>query len=85
MTTSIKAHVDIVVLENNTSRLVLRIFWDGTSVTFEGDSSLADRVKKYTKDRKGNAVTPDDGYLFLDAVSKSYNNPYLLATQVIEA
>ncbi len=76
--------VDLVEFDpiNRSGFIRLRAFLKNGVVEFDGDKNLTEELKKGIDGLAGNPVIPDDGILFLDQLTKTFRNPYLLATGI---
>ncbi len=77
-------HVYIGQTQNDILIPLLTLRLRNGIVEFDGDAQLTETLREGVVDTQGNILTPDDGYLFLVAVSRQFDHPSLVASDVIE-
>lgn len=76
--------VKIGTIEQETFRERLTVRLKNNEIFFEGDQALAERLRPGVVDADGRRVTLAEGEAFLYALSRIFDHPSLLATDVMQ-
>jgi hypothetical protein len=61
-----------------------RVVWKDQAISFQGEEGLIASLKKGVMDPiTDQMIQPENGFVFLAAVSRAFNQPYLLASEVV--